>query len=243
MVKELIYRNRSYRRFWQDDSVDLATLTAFVDLARHSASTANLQPLKYIFSCDAATNALIFKHLAWAGYLKDWPGPVEGERPSAYVVILGDTVISKNCAVDSGIASQSILIGAAEKGLGGCIVGSIKRGGLRQTLNIDERFEILLVIALGKPKETVKIDYIDKGGDIKYWRDAGGVHRAAQDGRVLDLDQDAIPEGYGVARAQADHTELVLARLVVIRTECVEAHQHVDERVIEGDVQGAAAQA
>ena len=176
MVKELIYKNRSYRRFFQDVLIDLETLIGFIDLARHSASAANLQPLKYILSCDAKANALIFEHLVWAGYLKDWPGPGEGERPSAYIVILADTAISKNCSVDSGIACQSILMGATEKGLGGCIIGSVRRDGLRQTLNIEGRFEILLVVALGKPKEKIKVEYIDTGGDIKYWRDTAGVH-------------------------------------------------------------------
>ena len=176
MIKDLIHQNRSRRRFDQDFAVDMETLRALVDLARHSASAANLQPLKFILSCDAATNALIFDHLAWAAYLKDWPGPVQGERPAAYIVLLGDTSISKTFSVDHGIACQSILLGAVEKGLGGCILGSIRRDGLRQALEIPAHLEILLMVALGKPKEKVVIETMDKDGDIKYWRDAKGVH-------------------------------------------------------------------
>ncbi|MCF8104572.1 MAG: nitroreductase family protein [Desulfohalobiaceae bacterium] len=176
MIKDLIYANRSYRRFDQEVGVDVGTLRELVDLARHSASGGNLQSLKYILSSDGQTNAKIFKRLAWAAALKDWPGPEEGERPGAYIVILGDTGINKDFFCDHGIACQSMLLGAVEKGLGGCILGSINRDGLRRDLSIDERYQILLVLALGKPRETVKVEYIGQNGDIKYWRDESGTH-------------------------------------------------------------------
>ena len=176
MIKELIYSNRSYRRFYQDHAVPMETLRSLVDLARHSACGGNHQSLKYILSCNRSTNAIIFKRLGWAAYLKDWPGPVEGERPAAYVVVLGDTRINKDFYCDHGIACQSMLLGAVEQGLGGCIIATVNRDGLRSELKIDERFQVLLVLALGKPKETVKVEYIGPGGDIKYWRDEDGVH-------------------------------------------------------------------
>jgi nitroreductase len=116
--------------------------------------------------------------------LRDWGGPQEGERPSAYIVIVGDTDISKTAGVDHGIAAQSILLGATEQGLGGCIIASIQREQLRQVLHIDPRYEILLVLALGRPKETVVIDPVGPEGDIKYWRDADGVHHVPK--RALD---------------------------------------------------------
>lgn len=184
MVKDLILKNRSYRRFHQNTAVDAETLEELVDLARHSASGANLQPLKYILSCDTKTNEMIFENLGWAAYLKDWPGPVEGERPAAYIVILRDTEISKQPFIDHGIASQSILLGAIEKELGGCIIATVNRDRLRKSLNIEDRYEILLVLAIGKPKEVVKIEYIDSAGDIKYWRDNEDVHHVPK--RLLE---------------------------------------------------------
>ena len=184
MLKDLVVQNRSYRRFYQEVAVDMDTLRELVDLARLSASGANRQPLKYLLSCEAERNALIFQHLAWAGYLVDWPGPVEGERPSAYILILGDTEISRSSGVDHGIAAQSILLGATEKGLGGCIIASIQREKLCEALGIDPRYEILLALALGKPKETVVVDPVGPEGDIKYWRDSEGVHHVPK--RALD---------------------------------------------------------
>lgn len=185
MIRDLIRKNRSYRRFYQDVAIDIQTLRELVDLARLSASGGNVQPLKYILSCDPQKNALIFPHLVWAGYLKDWPGPSEGERPSAYIIILWDKeLIRHSIGCDHGIAAQSILLGATEKELGGCMIGSIDRMGLKKDLNIPNRYEILLVLALGKPKETVVIETVGPSGDIEYWRDSEGVHHVPK--RPLD---------------------------------------------------------
>jgi nitroreductase len=176
MLRDLILKNRSYRRFYQDIPVSLETLKELVDLARLCASGANRQPLKYILTCDPATNAQVFETLAWAGYLQDWPGPVDGERPAAYIVILGDKTISQAFGCDHGIAAQSILLGATEMGLGGCMIGSVKRAELSLVMSIPPEYEILLVIALGKPKETVVLEAVGPGGDIRYWRDEHAVH-------------------------------------------------------------------
>ena len=184
MLRDLIVKNRSYRRFHEEVDINLETLKELVDLARLSASAKNLQPLKYILSCDRQKNSLIFPHLVWARFLTNWPGPSEGERPSAYIVILGDTEISRFWDYDAGIAAQGILLGATEKGLGGCMLANIGREGLRKALDIPRRYEILLVVALGKPKEKVVIETVGAGGDTKYWRDDEGVHHVPK--RLLD---------------------------------------------------------
>jgi len=175
-LKDLILANRSYRRFDQNTSIPRETLLELINLARLSPSAGNKQPLRYILSFQADKNSWIFPLLSWAAYLKDWPGPAEGERPSAYIIILGDTRISPTILCDHGIAAQSILLGATEKGLGGCIIASIKKDILRKELDIPEHLDILLVIALGKPREKVKLEEVKDDGDIKYWRDEQGVH-------------------------------------------------------------------
>lgn len=177
MIADLIKKNRSYRRFYQDRVLDIGTLIDLVDLARLSASAANLQPLRYILSVDSQKNIGIFSCLGWAAYLKDWNGPKEGERPSGYIIILSDSENANDyVGYDCGIASQSILLGAREKGLAGCMIASIKRQQLRSLLNIDVRFKILLVIAIGEPKEEVVIETVGSDNNIKYWRDSAGVH-------------------------------------------------------------------
>jgi nitroreductase len=184
MIRDLVIKNRTCRRFYEEVAIELQTLRELVDLARLSASGANLQPLKYILSCEPQKNALIFPHLGWAGYLKDWSGPSEGERPAAYIIILNDTQISENPGCDHGIAAQSILFGATEKGLGGCMIGTINKQKLRKDLEIPSRYQILLVLALGKPKEHVIIESVNDSGDIKYFRDNEGKHHVPK--RDLD---------------------------------------------------------
>ena len=184
MLRDLIVKNRSYRRFHQEAAIDLRTLRELVDLARLSASAGNMQPLRYILSCDPKKNALIFPNLAWARYLGDWPGPAEDERPSAYIIVLEDRQVDHPLHCDHGIAAQSILLGATERGLGGCMIGSMNKLNLRNVLDIPVRYDILLVIALGKPKEKVEIEKLGADGGIKYWRDGEGVHHVPK--RALD---------------------------------------------------------
>lgn len=176
MIKDIVTKSRSYRRFDEDFQVKEQTLVELVELARLTPSGGNLQPLKYLLSATAEKNDRIFPALKWAGYLKDWSGPDKGERPSAYIVILGDKEITTNFGCDHGIVAQTMLLGAVEQGLGGCMIGAFNLEKLRTALGLPEQLEVLLVIALGKPVEKVLIDPIDADGNIKYWRDENLVH-------------------------------------------------------------------
>lgn len=190
MIQELVKKNRTYRRFYQDVPIERQTLEDLIELARLSSCGGNLQSLKYVLSCDPAKNELIFPHLRWAGYLRDWHGPEEGEKPSGYIIMLGDNEISLNHFWDHGIACQSILLGACEKGLGGCMFGAIDKKALTAALQIPEQYEVLLVIALGKPKEIVVLEEVTDPKNVKYWRDENGAHhvpkRSLQD-LIVDL--------------------------------------------------------
>ena len=181
MLKELILKNRSYRRFDQSAIVPMKLLREMVEAARLSGSARNMQPMRYILFNDAESCSKIFPLLAWAGYMKEWSGPADGERPTAYMVQLGDLELSKDWWCDDGIAAQSMLLTAVEQGFGGCIIGSVQQEKLRDLLHIPERYKIIQVIALGLPAEEVVIDEVSKG-DIKYWRDENDVHHVPKRG-------------------------------------------------------------
>ncbi|MCX7820962.1 MAG: nitroreductase family protein [Brevinematales bacterium] len=169
--KKLVMKNRSYRRFFNHYKISKNTLLELIDLARLTPSAKNLQPLKYFISYDEKTNQKIFDTLSWAGYLKTGGIDIEPEeRPSAYIIILGDKRLADNFLIDAGIAAQTILLGAVNKGLGGCIVATIKRDKLKELIPENENYEILIVVALGKPKEKVVIETV-KDNDVKYWRE------------------------------------------------------------------------
>ena len=176
VLEGLVRQNRSYRRFFEEEKIARETLEKLVNLARLSPSGANLQPLKFILSHTAERNEKIFKTLSWAGYLPAWGGPKPGERPSAYVVILCDKTIRTTVSCDHGIAAQSIMLGAAALGVGGCMIGSIRCEELKEALIIDEKYDVLLVLALGRPREKVVLEGLPEDGSIKYYRDGEDVH-------------------------------------------------------------------
>lgn len=175
-LKELVAGARSYRRFDQSKKMTKEELRELADLGRLTPSSANRQCIKFATCCDEKTNARIFENLGWAGYLTEWDGPVEGERPTGYILILRDLTIQKNMMVDEGIAGQTVFLGAREMGYGGCMLMNIKRGPLMEIFGLDpERYTISMVIALGVPVETVKMVPV-KDDDIKYYRDENQVH-------------------------------------------------------------------
>lgn len=174
MIKELVLKNRSYRRFYENKKISMDILKELVDIGHNTASGANKQPLRYSLVCDEARNEAVFECLRWAGYLKEWDGPEPGERPTAYIIMV--TKEGENSSWDEGIAGQTILLAATEKGIGGCFIGNLDRAGLSEVIGLADGFVIKLVIALGYPKEEVEIDEINENGDIKYYRDSNQVH-------------------------------------------------------------------
>lgn len=176
MIEELVLTNRTCRRFDNGRKISADEASGLVNLGRLSASAANLQPLKYMVSVSDEMNKKIFPCLKWAGYLKDWDGPDENERPSAYIVVLHDTKIAGDPGCDHGIASQSIMLGAVEKGLAGCMIASVDRKRLGEVLNLPENLKILLVLALGYPVEERRIVELTEETGVRYFRDEKKVH-------------------------------------------------------------------
>ncbi len=175
MIRDLIIKNRSYRRFDSSVKISFKQIEKWIELARFSASGRNMQPLKYAVCTDDETNKKVFPNLGWAGYITNWKGPEEGERPVAYIVVLHDKLIADSYFCDDGIAMQSILLGAVEDGFGGCIIGTVNKGKVAKILKFPENLEILWLIALGKPAEECVLE-TSKNNDIKYWRDSNETH-------------------------------------------------------------------
>lgn len=175
-LNELVRRNRSYRRFDESFTIDAETLRGLVDLARYSPSAANRQPMKFVLSGSREWNGRIFDTLTWATDLKNQPGPEASERPGAFIVILLDKRITFDGDIDAGITAQTILLGAVEKGLGGCILANFNRGELEKLLQLPEHLTTVLVIALGKPVESIVLEDLSAGGSTRYYRDISRTH-------------------------------------------------------------------
>lgn len=180
MLHELVCRTRTIRRFQEERPLDPTLLRELIDLARLGGSARNAQTLKYMVITEAAIRRQLFPLLAWAGYLPHWPGPEVGERPAAYILCVLDSTLQKGpeteAHFDLGIATQNLLLGAAEQGVFGCRIGAFSSTKVRQLLNLSEQYHVLLVLALGYPAETVVLEEVGADGDIRYWHDQQKVH-------------------------------------------------------------------
>lgn len=174
-IKKILQQNRSYRRYDASVKVSEETLVQLVEVTRYVASARNMQPLRYVLCNEDKLNDQLFAFLAWAGYLKDWSGPAVNERPSAYIIVCKEVELADaHTLFDAGLAVQSILLRATEEGLGGCIIGAFNKLKVKELLNISDRYDLLYVIAVGKPSETIVLE--DMKDNIKYWRDENDIH-------------------------------------------------------------------
>jgi nitroreductase len=175
-VRNLVKKSRSYRRFDEQRSIEREIIVDLVDIARFCPSARNRQPLRYVVSTDPEKTARIRDCLMFALDLPDWGGPVKGERPVAYITIVTVDKCTPYTGHDVGIAAQTMLLAAAERGFNGCMFGSIKKKELKSVLSLPEHFEIQLVLAFGYPAEQVVLEEVGNDGKTNYWRDPEGVH-------------------------------------------------------------------
>lgn len=174
MLLDLVKKARSYRRYDPAKKVGTDALRELVEAARLTPSAGNLQRLRYLAVTDPDEAAMLTRGIKWAGYLADWDGPSEDEAPTAYLLLLSPdgTGVSQ---IDVGIAAETILLAAAERGLGGCMILNFPREELTERYRLAGKYGIELVISLGVPAEKVEIEEV-KNGDVKYYRDGRGVH-------------------------------------------------------------------
>lgn len=179
MLKDLVLKNRSYRGFDESRPVTREELAGLVELTRYTASSMNKQPLKYYIACEKTETEQILALTRWAGALPELQLPYPGTHPTGFIVICQDKEIHPGAGVfarDVGIAAQTILLAAAEKDLGGCMIGSFQREALKTLLRLPESIEPQLVLAVGKPAEHIVLADVGPDGNTDYYRDAAGTH-------------------------------------------------------------------
>ncbi|SDP59020.1 nitroreductase family protein [Desulforhopalus singaporensis] len=194
-MQEKIAKVRTFRRFVEKEPISSDLLQSLVDLARLGGSARNGQPWQYMIVNTPDMCEKIFPFLGWAKYLTDWKGPAPGERPSAYVLCF----LNRNrlrgsegeAQFDLGIATQNLLLGAMDHRIGGCRIGAFSPR-LANLFKVPEYLQLSLVVALGKPRETVILEESRDEDDIKYWRDEHGVHHVPKrplSSCLIDLDK------------------------------------------------------
>ena len=179
MIKDLIIKNRSYRGYDESYTFTREQLMNYVDGARFCASSVNMQPLKYFIAWDKPDVDKIQYRIKWARQLPQMTLPHPGMCPTGFIVICQDRNINDNLnrfMKDVGIVAQSMLLMATEEGLGGCMIGNFSAQDIREGLEFPENLQPLLVVALGKPAETIVLTNVGEDGNTAYYRDENDVH-------------------------------------------------------------------
>ena len=179
MFKDIVIKSRSYRGYDETVKVSEAELKDLVEQTRYVPSGGNLQPLKYRLIYVSAEVGKMNELTRWGKMLPDIRLPHPGQFPTAYIMICVDTDICKNpdaVGTGVGIAAQTILLGAVEKGLGGCMIGNFGKKAAAEAFCSNPNHVPVLTLAIGKPVETIKIVDVGEDGSTKYYRDANDVH-------------------------------------------------------------------
>ena len=169
-VYELILKRRTIRKF-ENRPVEQEKIIKMINAARLAPSGAKLQPLKYIAVTTPDLCEKVFPLTRYAAYLEDGM-PKDGEKPTAYIVVLEDEKIKKTAGDETGAAIENIILTALEDGVASCWVASVNREELRKVLDIEETLKINSVIALGYPmQQSEEASFV---GDVKYYLDDEG---------------------------------------------------------------------
>ncbi len=178
MLKDLLKQSRSYRSFDESVKIPYQSICDWIDCTRYCPSSINLQMLKFRIVTEETECQQLLAQTNWAGKLKPLVLPPKNNAPVAYVVICADRDVIANAEQfqkDVGICAQTIMLAASEGGFGGCMIGSFSQKELSSLLNLPENFVPQLVLALGKPNETVMLADEDENGNVTYYRE-NGIH-------------------------------------------------------------------
>ena len=179
MFKDLVTRSRSYRGYDSSRKISREELLSFIDCARLIPTGANRQPLRYYLAWEQEQLDLIQPLTRWAAALPERHLPDPDKRPTAFIVICVETEWMPNpaaCQKDVGIAAQTILLAAADTGLGGLMIANFDAKKLSEALELPDHLVPQLVLALGKPTETIVLTEAEPGGSLNYYRDEQDIH-------------------------------------------------------------------
>lgn len=174
--KTMITEARSCRRFAEQKAVSAEEFEWLVDCARLIPCARNQQALRYVVVNSKEGRDIMRQSLVWAGSLRDWDGPEEGECPAGYIVICVEEGAGKLVHIDTGIAGQTIQLAAQSRGLSACMFLSCDPAKVRALLDLPAPWTVGLVIAIGHAGEKRIIDDVPENGNLEYWRDEESTH-------------------------------------------------------------------
>lgn len=169
---KLVAKNRSYRGFDNSFVVRADQLRRILEVVPACPSARNQQVLRFrAVLADEADKVLPFIRLGSA--LKDIKLPLPGAEPRAFIVICSTATEDKYVNMDIGIVAQTMLLQATEIGLNGICIGAFDHAAVQKSLELP--FEPLLIVAIGKGAERIRMVDITEGESHNYYR-VDGVH-------------------------------------------------------------------
>jgi nitroreductase len=181
----LLERNRSTRGYDSSFIVRPDQLRRIVAVNTKVASARNRQVLRFrLVAADEAHKVL--PYISMGAAIADVRLPLPGTEPNAFIVVCSAIPPRTSTYIDLGISVQSMLLQAVEIGLNGLCILSFDKQGITDALGLG--LEPLMVLAIGKSVEKVRLVDIKEGDDHSYYRE-NGVHcvpKVALDELIVD---------------------------------------------------------
>jgi nitroreductase len=172
-LESLMEKNRSYRGYKKDFMVKREMLERIMAVNTKIASAKNQQVLRFKLVTQETGAETIVQNMKLGGLLPELHLPFEGTEPNAFIIICSTIPENKFVDIDLGIAAQSMLLKATEMGLNGIMIGAFNKAKITEAFNLP--YEPLLILAIGKGNEKIKLQAVDEGEKLAYYRDENGT--------------------------------------------------------------------
>jgi nitroreductase len=169
----LLKKNRSYRGYDKKMVVTEEQLRKIVAVNTLIPSGRNQQVLRFKLVTRDTGAENVLANIKLGGALPELHLPFEGTEPEAFIIICGITPENKILDIDLGISAQSMLLKAVEMGLNGVIIAAFNKEHIHQEFNLP--YEPLLILAIGKGAENIRLVEINEDESHNYYRQ-NGIH-------------------------------------------------------------------
>lgn len=166
---ECLMERRSCRRFKQD-AISREDIDKMIDAGRYAPTGANRQPVRFAVITSPEKAAEMFEHTGWLTGT-----PVEGERPTAYIIIMCDTTAGGGAEASAACAATTVMLAAHALGYGSCWCGCHGKEEVVSLLGLPENIEPRITISLGRYAEEFVVH--DPSPELKVaMQDDGKIH-------------------------------------------------------------------
>lgn len=168
-LETLLLKNRSYRGYDKNTVVLRSTLEKIVAVNNKIPSARNQQVLRFKLVTQSSGAEKVLENIKLGGALPELHLPFPGTEPDAFIIICSTIPEDRMVDIDLGISAQSMLLCAVEMGLNGIMIGAFNKEEIKTQFALP--FEPLLIIAIGKGSEKIRLTSISENESHKYYRE------------------------------------------------------------------------